>query len=203
MTVTNEDCLGAPRNAVPRLVVQSNGVPRDRRFENTGAVETAVSRAVASEENTVTALAKLILASQPANNTADGGAGAGGGDDGEKSLRAIKKHKWLAAIMALVLGPGGMTATYYAIKDRGIANESAVQQLRKDAAVIHPKIEENTKDVQLIKIDISKIERSVMDLKKQNTSIAAGVESLKQVNVDRLEKQNDRLERKIRVLERR
>lgn len=176
----------------------SNGVPKHRRFENTGAIEMAVKEAVASEENTVEALAKLILGSQKSNDSGDGN----GGDAGAKVLKDAKKHKWLVAIMALILGPGGMTATYYAIKDRGIANEAAVEQLTKDAIDIHPKIESNTEDIRLIKVDIGKINTSMETGVKTQKKMLEGIESLKQVNVTRLEKENDKLERKIRALER-
>lgn len=199
MPLSNEDSVDMPSVELPMsIALPSSGVPEHREFENTGEVATAVAAAVASDEDTMTALAKLIISSQPSQ---DGG-GGGGGDAGVKVLKDIKRHKWLAALMAMVLGPGGMTATYYAIKDRGIANESAVQQLTQDAIEIHPKIESNTDDIRLIKVDVSKINKSVDDMKTQQTAIANGIESLKQVNVDRLEKENDKLERKIRALER-
>ena len=184
MALPNEDSVDLPVAIAP-----PNGVPAHREFEDTGAIETAVAAAVASEEDTMSALAKLIINSRPSNG------GGGGGDAGAKVLKDIKKHKWLAGLMAMILGPGGMTATYYAIKDRGIANEASVRKLTEVQDEVHPKIDSNTKNIRLIKVDVSNIDTSVDQMRVQQTAIVEGIESLKKENVSRLQKENDRLER--------
>ncbi len=190
MSLNNEDSMDLPPSiALPSA--QSNGVPEARRFENTGAVEMAVLEAVNSEEATVEALAKLILRSQPSS----GGGGGSGSGDGAKD---IKRNRWLAAVLVLVLTPGGMTATYYAVRDQGLANAAQVNLLNEKVDRADPKIEQNSKVIQTIQLNVSKIETSVDSMKLQQTAIAAGIESLKQVNVTHLEKENDKLERELR-----
>ena len=75
MSLNNEESVDLPLSIV-HSDAPSNGVPKVRRFENTGEVERAVSAAINSDENTVEALAKLILGSQPKQG---GGSGSGGG----------------------------------------------------------------------------------------------------------------------------
>ena len=192
MSVLNEDSIDFP------LVIalpsgQSNGVPNARRFENTGEVETAVEAAINSEENTVEALAKLILTSRPSN---DGGDGSGS-DAGAKVLKDIKRHKWLAVLMTLVIGPGSMTATYYAIKDRGISNETRVQAIEKNMAEDDKQEILDAKEFALVKEDIGKIQGSVKALEGTNTEMLNGIKSLQQVHVTRLERENIKLERQL------
>ena len=188
MAVLNEDSIDLPRS-VAMPPGNSNGLPGSMRFENTGEVETAVAAAIDSEENTVEALAKLILVSQSG--------GSGGGDAGEKVLKDIKKHKWIAVLLTLVIGPGSMTATYYAIKERGISNERNIQSIKVE--MIDDKIRQNanTKEIGLIKKDIGKIQESFKVVEKSSGEMLKGIKSLQQVNVTRLEKENTKLERQL------
>lgn len=175
----------------------ANGVPEIRTFENTGEIQKAVEEAVASEENTGVALAKLILGAVNDNS----GGGGGGGDAGANYVKEIKRHKWLAALLSLVVGSGGMVGTFYALKARAENNSTAVESIKAEVKSTNLRIGENTEQIRLIKVDVSDINTSVAQVKTQNTDISNNIKELKQENVDRLEKENAKLEREIRRLE--
>lgn len=168
--------------------VPSDGIPTQRRFEDTADIKKAVDDAVASEGSTDQALARLILSTMRPPD----------GDVGTKVLKDMKKHKWLAGLMALVLGPGGMIATYYAVKDRGIANEAAVTAIKEELRAGNVRERETTDEITLIKSDISKINTWFESAGTKHQLMLDGIQSLRQVNVTRLEKENDKLEQELR-----
>lgn len=172
----------------------SNGVPRERRFVDTGAVETAVAEAVDSEENTVEALAKLILGSQPA----PGGSGGGDGSNEAKVVKEIKRHKWIAALMALLLGPGGAIAVVYATSDRSKANAASIEAHK----AFGPRITETEAAVAEIKQDIGKIQTDVKTGKDQAAKILTGIDELKKENINRMTDELKETKRLLRKAER-
>lgn len=168
-----------------------NGVPAERHFVDTGAVETAVAAAVDSEENTVEALAKLILGSQPTNG------GDGGNDSGAKYVKEIKRHKWVAVLMAMVLGPGGAFAVVYATSDRSKANAATIESHN----AFGPRITKTESDVYEIKNDIGDLKTSDAAGQKQQTEILKGITELKKENVDRMTAELEETKRLLRRAE--
>jgi len=190
MSVNNEDLLPLDLVQTP-----SNGVPNTRRFENTGEVELAVSAAVDSDENTAEALARLILG---ARSIGGGGGDGDGGEVGAKYVKEIKRHKWVAALMAMLLGPGGALAVVYATSDRSKANEAKA----KSHDAYGPRITKTEAAVAEIQGDIAKIETSVASAKTQQTKILSGIGELKQENIERVEDELADTKRLLRKAER-
>lgn len=166
---------------------ESNGVQDPVVFETTGEVEKAVMAAVDSEENTVVALAKLILGSQSNGNGNGNGSGA----------KEPKRNKWLMALVVLVLGSGGTTAVIYTTSDIAKANSLEVEHLKQ----LGPRLDKTEEDIGTIQVDLGKIEQSVASGARQTAKVLEGIKSLKEENVNRLVKENEKLERKVRMLE--
>lgn len=168
-----------------------SGVPTPRKFENTGEIEEAVTRAIESPENTEVALAKLILGA--VQHTEDDTH-----DNGLKYVKEIKRHKWVAAIMALFLGPGGAVAVVYATSDRSKENAAKIE--------VHDtydsRIQKTEKSVEEIKHDIGKIQTSVSAAKSQQAEILSGIGELKKENINRMTKELEETKRLLRRAER-
>ena len=173
-----------------------DGIPETREFETTGQMMKAVL-ATNPSEDLMTAFVQKAAEAFAANNS-----GGGDGRDPEETLKEMKRHKWLAALLALLFGSGGMVGSYYALKAQTASNTEKVEAIEKAAKAAAPRIEKNASEIRLIKADVSDFNKAVGEVKAQNKEIAEGVESLKQVNVNRLEKENEKLEREIRRLER-
>lgn len=184
------------RRAESKLEV-SEAVPEPIEFENTGQIVSAVM--AAGNEDLMSAFVQKAAEAFAASN---GGNGNGNGGDPEKTLKEIKRHKWLAALMALLFGSGGMVGSYYALKALAASNADRVQAVEVDAKATKQRIEKNSDDIRLIRVNVNGINESVGGMKDQQTAIVDGIEDLKQENVDRLEKENAKLEREIRRLER-
>lgn len=171
-----------------------SGVPEEVEFENTGKIVSDLIASGASED-----LMSAFV--QKAAEAFAASSGGGGDDDSnpEKTLREIKKHKWLAALMALLFGSGGMVGSYYALKAQAASNTEKVEQVEAAAKATEPVIEKNTDDIRLIKVDVSNINKSVGEMKTQQTAIVNGINTLKKEA--QTEKQT-RLEEKVKALER-
>lgn len=181
--------------SVERALTPPNGIPIVRRFEDTGEIEVAVAEAVASEQDTGVALAKMILAAV----RGEGGKGGGNGNQaGAKYVKEIKRHKWVAAIMALLLGPGGAIAVVYATSDRSKANAAKVES--HDA--FGPRIADTESAVEEIRSDIGKIQLNVSGAKLQQTEILKGIGELKKENITRMTDELSETKRLLRQAER-
>lgn len=171
-----------PRAESNGLAAVPEAVPEVIEFENTGRMSAAIRKAMESEgsEDLVSEMISVL------RRTGDGG---GGDDPGEKTLKEIKRHKWLAALMSLFLGSGGMVGSYYALKARAASNTKEVEVLKEAAKTTEPRIENNAKDIRLLKGDVSGINKSVGEMKGQQTTIVDGIEELKNENVKRLKQE--------------
>ncbi len=172
--------------------------PEPIPFEETGRVSSALYAAVEgtpemTPENFLEELAQKIF---------EKGGGGGGGSDGEdpgaKTLKEIKRHKWLAALMSLLLGSGGMVGSYYALKARAASNTHEVEAIKTTTKAAKISIDQNTDDIRVIKVEVGGTNKAVGEMKTQQTVIAEGIESLKQENVNRLERELEKAEREIR-----
>jgi peptidoglycan hydrolase CwlO-like protein len=114
---------------------------------------------------------------------------------GAAIVKDLKRHKWIGAAMALVLGAGGSGAVAYTTSDRAKANELNVTHLQEATTSLEPRVKKTELDIQSIKTSVAAIATS-------NKSIAGGIEELKEENVKRLEKELEAKEREIRRLER-
>lgn len=136
-----------------------------------------------------------FLASKIASH---GGSGGGDGGDGKAHVKQIKRHNYLAVIMAALLGPGGAIAVIYATSDRAKANSAQVEHLNEATKAMEPRMEKTEESVRLIQVNVGKMKTSVDAVQIQQTDIAAGIESLKQENVNRLQRELDTANRELR-----
>jgi len=104
--------------------------------------------------------------------------------------------------MAALLGPGGAIAVIYATSDRAKSNTQEVEHLKDAAKSAVPRIEENEKQIRLIQVDVSGINKAMGDVKESTDAIAGGIEELKKENVTRLKNELDDANREIRRMRR-
>lgn len=160
----------------PRTETPTNGVPVEREFVDTGEVAAPLYLAASSMDNAeafLESLAKKLVTH-------------GGGGDGPKHAKSIKRHNWLAVIMAALLGPGGAIAVIYATSDRSKSNSQEVEHLKEATKAIEPRMEKTEEDVRFIRVDVGKMKTSVDTMATEQTAIASGIEELKGENVKRL-----------------
>ena len=168
-----------------------NGVPDHVEFENTGEIVKAVLATGASED-LMSAFVKKA-AEHFATST-----GGGGGDSPSKHAKSIKRHNWLAVIMAALLGPGGAIAVIYATSDRAKANTQEVEHLKDATKSIEPRMVKTEDDVRLIRVNVGQMKTSVDAVQMQQTDIASGIEELKKENVNRLKSELEDARRELR-----
>lgn len=176
-----------------------NGVVEHVDFEETGKVLSMMAHRVAGDEDEdklVDAMERLLVKR--------GGGGGDGDDPGERYVKEIRRHKWIAAVMALILGPTGMVGAYYAIRDRSIANASGVEALKKQVngddthPGIAPRVLEAEESIRLIKVRVGTIDKSMKSIETSQTAIQGGIEELKAENVKRLEDELSEARRELR-----
>lgn len=110
------------------------------------------------------------------------GGGPGDGDGPVKLAKSIKRHNWLAVIMAVLLGPGGAIAVIYATSDRSKANSHKVEELKK----LEPRVEKTEDDIRYIRARVGEVGTRMDEVKADQTEIVEGINELKQENVDRI-----------------
>lgn len=194
-------------NGVPVLSIEEETTDQHNLRLITGAMDLADTSSGADP------MAQLIdsIATAVAGKRGGGGDGGdgGGGDDStppELTLREIKKHKWLAAVLSLIFGSGGMVGTFYALKAQSDNNTAQVKEMQEAAKAVEPRITKNTDDIRLIKVDITDIGKNVGKMRTEQQALVTGVNTLKQeaqtAKQTRLEEKVKELERKNRQLER-
>jgi len=172
----------------------SNGVPSEEiEGETTDQIIAANAAAGASEEQMTNLVDKAIE-----SFIAKGGNG-NGNDNGEKYVKEIKRHKWLATFLALLFGSGGMVGTFYALKAESAATAEKIQSAE-------PRIKKNTEAIRLIQVDVSDFKRTVGEMKTDQTAIVQGINDLKAERVkgieDELEEAKREIRRRDRIIER-
>jgi hypothetical protein len=180
-----------------REVTPANGVPEVVEFETTDQMVGEFLKVAAGTEHLVDLFVKKLQ-----EHGSPVGGGSEGGDAGAKYVKEIKRHKWIAALMAMIVGPGGAIAVVVATSDRSKANSQEVIHLKEADKALTPKVQRNTEDIRLIKVDVSGINKSIGEVNDSQTAIAAGIEDLKKENVNRLQKELDNANRQLRRLER-
>ena len=171
-----------------RLITPPNGVPTHVEFEDTGEVAAPLYLAASATDNAeafLESLAKKLVSH-------------GGGGDGPKHAKSIKRHNWIAVIMATLLGPGGAIAVIYATSDRSKANSQELEHVKDAAKSIEPRMEKTEEDVRLIRVNVGQMKTSVDAVQVQQTAIAEGIEELKGENVKRLKDELEDAKRELR-----
>ena len=187
---------GKPKRAQSSNGVHDDAVPAYVPFENTGEVANKLFAAVegspGSAEDFLESLARKLVAH----------GGGGGGDAPAKHAKSIKRHNWLAVVMAALLGPGGAIAVIYATSDRAKSNTQEVEHLKEATKAVAPRVEKNQEQIRLIQVDVSGINKSMGDVKTSQSEIASGIEELKKENVTRLKNELDDANRELRRMRR-
>jgi len=185
-------------------VIGGNGVvsvPAEEEFEDTGRVsrafhtqlkEGAAAMAGHGEigynpDQFIDTIAKKLIEH-------GSGGGGGGGVPPEVHKKQIKRHNWIAVIMAAILGPGGALTVIYATSDRSKANSMKIEQVEK----LEPRVKQTEEDVRYIKASVKGVSEKVDTAMVQQTAIAAGIEELKDENVNRLKEELDEAKRELR-----
>lgn len=132
-----------------------------------------------------------------------GGGGGNGGVPPETHKKSIKRHNLVAVLLALVLGPGGAFAVLQAMDDRSKTNTHEVKSMKAEVEDdVKPRLDKVEESVDLIRVDVSKMGKSVQNFDKQQTAIVEGIDELKQENVKRLKDELDDMRRENRRLRR-
>ena len=130
--------------------------------------------------------------------------GGGGGMPPDAFKKQNKKHNWITIVLALLLGPGGAFAVIRAMDDRSKDNSREVKAMKADVdADVKPRLNKVEENVDLIRVDVSKMGKSVDDMRTEQTVIADGIEELKGENVERLKDELDEAKRELRRRRRR
>lgn len=155
-------------------------VPEPIKAENTGKMSAALYEStqgddVVTPENFLDALAKKLGDDKdPADSPA-------------KHAKSVKRHNWVMALMALLLGPGGALAVIYHTSDRSKANSVDVEQLK----ALEPRVEKTEADIRSIK-------SSMTTMAKSSKEIASGIKELKQENLTKLKNELEDTKRELR-----
>ena len=115
--------------------------------------------------------------------------------DGERYVKEIRQHKWVAAVFATLLGTGGAVGGAITATNRSEVNQVEVQNLKDMTKSLEARVMKTESDIASIKTSIGTISES-------QKSISGGIEELKQVNVKRLEKELDAKEKELAAKER-
>jgi len=167
-------------------------VPTHIEFENTGEVAAPLWQA-ANETGSAEAFLNSL-----AVKLAEHGGGGGGGDEPAKRTKQIKRSNWLAVLMATLLGPGGAVAVIYATSDRAKENSQEVKHLKDTNGSLLPRLDKTEEDVRYIKVRVSEVKTQMGEVQTQQTSIANGIEELKNENINRLKSELDDARRELR-----
>ena len=150
-----------------------NGVPMTREFEDTGRLAAAVAGGLGEDPGSDSDLIRLLTVKL---------SGGGDGDGGARYAKEIKKHKWIAALMALVLGTGGPLAVIYATRDQSRANAQEIES-RKAWGV---QIRDNSNQLEAVSVDIKVLKNTVDGARVIQQEIASGIDELKAESINEL-----------------
>lgn len=157
-------------------------VPETIEFEETGKVSTEFYQQAQAATEGGSDMPRAEFIEAVAQKLIQHGGGRGDGDGPVKFAKSIKRHNWLAVIMAVLLGPGGAIAVIYATSDRSKANSHKVEELKK----LEPRVEKTEEDIRYIKARVGEVGASMEEVKADQTEIVDGINELKQENVDQL-----------------
>lgn len=111
--------------------------------------------------------------------------------DGERYVKEIRKHKWVGALLAALLGVGGAVGGAVTATDRSEVNQVEVKNIKEANKALDIRVSGTESDIQDIKTSVFAIETS-------QAIMASGIGELKKENVDRLKEELEEAKREIR-----
>lgn len=115
--------------------------------------------------------------------------------DGERCVKEMRQHKWIGTLLAAIVGTVGAGFGAITAANLSQVNQVEVRNLKEATKLLEPRVKKNESG-------IASIETNVVIIKESQTSMATGIEELKQVNVKRLEKELDAKEKELAAKDR-
>lgn len=109
--------------------------------------------------------------------------------DGERYVAEIRRHKWLGAIVATILGAGAAVGGAITATDRSEVNQVEVKNIKETTEALDIRVSQTESDIQDIKTSVGVI-----------PDMARAVEELKKENVDRIKDELEDVKRENRRL---
>ena len=162
-------------------------------MEDTGRIRAAMATASESE-GAVLAIAENLHRLQQQY----GGGNGGGGVPPEVHSKQIKRHNWIAVLLAAVLGPGGALGVIYATRDQTKTNSAEIEHNGKQVERLEPRVKASEDGIQFIKNKVKANGATIGEMRTEQTAIHSGIEELKKENVNRLKEELDDAKRELR-----
>lgn len=122
--------------------------------------------------------------------------------DGARYVREIKRHKWIGALLATILGTGGAVGGAVTATDRSQVNQVEVKNIKEETRALDSRVKKTEADIRAINRSVGTISASVGTIQTDQTAIAGGIEELKKENVNRLKNELEDAKAEIRRQER-